>query len=152
MMDTNSVIEWQEIAADTVVSIYNKRFDGFVRVHPEGYVELTSPAGTVTARFKEIEKVDWLRASYVRMLVSQGASGEELQKSLAAIARVDRRIEETGLDAERQQLAERSQRQFQTWASRHGVNYDQMNDDAVMNIANQAVQSIRERTDAADNE
>ena len=91
-METKVATEWQELTSDAVVSIYNKRFDGFVRVHPTGYVELTSPAGTVTARFRELELTDWLRESYVRMLLDRGVTGDELRGALAAIERVDQRF------------------------------------------------------------
>jgi len=78
------LIGLRECLAPTTVSVYNRRFDGYVRIHPDGYVELTSPAGTVIARFKELEKVDWLRESYIRMLLESGMHGHELQEALAA--------------------------------------------------------------------
>lgn len=142
-MEHRNATEWQEIATDTVVSIYNKRFDGFVRVHPDGYVELTSPAGTVTARFKELEKADWLRESYLRMLVAEGFAGQELHAALTAIERVDQRMKARTPGETLENLLERSQRHFEAWCIQEGVAYDRLDDDQVTDLINQAIQSAR---------
>ena len=91
-MSTSQLQPLTKNVPDTILSIYNRRFDGYVHIHPDGYVELTSPAGTVTARFKELEKADWLRESYIRMLIEDGVQGEALEKALTAIGQVDRRL------------------------------------------------------------
>lgn len=148
-METRYAAAWQEMAADAVVSIYNKRFDGFVRIHPDGYVELTSRAGTVTARFKELEQADWLRESYLRMLSAGGVTGQELRATLAAIERVDRRLETSGLDETLPRLLEQSQRHFEQWCLQHGIAYDQLDEDQVRDIVDQAIQSTRSAQHAA---
>ena len=142
-METKVSTEWRELASDAVVSIYNKRFDGFVRVHPTGYVELTSPAGTVTARFRELEQADWLRASYMRMLADRGVTGDELRDALAAIERVDQRFA-TNVPAEAlDSLLERSQQHFEAWCAQHGIDYDRLDEDQVTALIDQAIQSTR---------
>ena len=151
-MNTNLGRELQDVTADTVVSVYNRRFDGYVRVHPDGYVELTSPAGTVIARFKELEKVDWLRESYIRMLVESGIHGHELQEALAAIERVDARMQQ-GKDTEsRARLYERSQQLFREWCARQGISQDELTEEQVMQIVNRGVETVRNRGHATGDE
>lgn len=142
-METRTATEWRELASDAVVSIYNKRFDGFVRVHPSGYVELTSPAGTVTARFRELEQTDWLRESYLRMLVDRGVTGDELRGALAAIERVDQRFAASDPTGTLDTLLQQSQQHFQVWCIQHGIDYDQMDEDQVTDLIDQAIQSVR---------
>lgn len=151
-MNTSHAGDLKEIASDAVVSIYNKRFDGYVRVHPAGYVELTSPAGTVIARFKELEKVDWLRESYIRMLVESGIKGRELQEALAAIEHVDLRLQQSDRTAARAHLYERSQQQFREWCATQGVDYDELTDEQVMQIVSQGVEVVRSGARAASDE
>jgi hypothetical protein len=142
-METRAATEWRELASDAVVSIYNKRFDGFVRVHPTGYVELTSPAGTVTARFRELEQADWLRASYVRKLVDQGVAGDDLRDALAAIERVDQRLAANAPAEALDGLLERSQQHFEAWCAQHGIDYNRLDEDQVTALIDQAIQSAR---------
>lgn len=151
-MDTSRAGELEEITSDTVVSIYNRRFDGYVRVHPDGYVELTSPAGTVIARFKELEKADWLRESYIRMLVESGMQGRKLHEALAAIERVDRRLQHSDRSEARARLYERSQQRFREWCARQGIDHEELTDEQVMQIVGQGVEAVRSETRAASNE
>jgi len=140
------------IQPDIVVSIYNDRFNGYVRVHPDGYVELTSPAGTVVARFKELEKADWLRESYIRMLIGSGMQGQELTETLAAIERVDLRLQQSDRTEARARLYERSQQQFREWCARQGINYDELTDEKVMQIVSKGVEAVRSEARAAGDE
>mgnify|MGYP001086579277 CR=1 FL=1 len=153
-MDMYRVTDLREIAPDSgvIVSIYNDRFSGYVRVYKDGHVEMTSPAGTVMARFKELEKADWLRESYIRMLVKSGVRGQELQEALAAIERVDQRLSWMSRTEARESLYERSQRRFRQWCAERGVAYDTLTDDEVMRIVAQSVEVVREEKHAASDE
>ncbi len=143
-----------QVASDSgvIASIYNERFDGYVRVYKNGYVKMTSPAGTVTAQFKELEKADWLRESYIRMLIESGMRGQELQNALAAIERVDRRLSQTAPEETRPRLYERSQRRFRAWCAERGIEYETLTDEDVTSIVAQGVETVREETRVADNE
>lgn len=77
---------------EIIASVYNERFKGYVHVYKDGRVVITSPAGMMTAGFQLLDKQDWLRENYIRMLVESGLQGEALQNALAAIERVDRRL------------------------------------------------------------
>jgi len=145
-------VELRDIKPDVIVSIYNDRFNGYVRVHPDGYVELTSPAGTVVARFKELEKADWLRESYIRMLVASGMQGQELRETLVAIERVDRRLQQSDRTEARARLYERSQEQFHEWCARQGIDYDELTDEKVKQIVTKGVETVRSGARVAGNE
>lgn len=151
-MDTSHARELKEVTSDAVVSIYNKRFDGYVRVHPDGYVELASPAGTVIVRFKELEKADWLRESYIRMLVESGIQGRELQAALAAIERVDVRLQQSDRTEARERLYERSQQQFRQWCAAQGIDYNELTDEQVMHVVSEGIEVVRSKAGAASDE
>jgi len=151
-MNTNLARELQDVTVNATVSIYNRRFDGYVRIHPDGYVELTSPAGTVIARFKELEKVDWLRESYIRMLLESGMHGHELQEALAAVERVDIRMQQSNDTELRAHLYDRSRQSFQKWCARQGISHDEFTEEQVVQIVNRGVETVRNRARATSNE
>jgi len=45
--------------------------DRYVEVFKNGVVRLVSPAGTVSAQFKELEKRDLLRQGYIQTLLAR---------------------------------------------------------------------------------
>ncbi len=73
---------------DLVAIIHYEKLGGYVEVRKDGSVRLVSPAGVVSARFRELEKEEWLRNSYIQILLDSGVQGEELEETLEAIARV----------------------------------------------------------------
>jgi len=113
---------------------------------------MTSPAGTVTAQFKELEKADWLRESYIRMLIESGIRGQELQSALAAIERVDQRLSQTDPEEARTSLYERSQQRFHEWCAEQGVDYETLTDENVIRIVAQGIETVREEECVAGDE
>lgn len=95
------------------------------------------------ARFKELEKADWLRESYIRMLVESGVKGQELQEALAAIERVDRRLSQIDRAEAQESLYARSRQHFREWCAEQGVAYDTLTDDKVMSVVAQGVETVR---------
>ena len=150
-MSTSQLQPLTKNVPDTILSIYNRRFDGYVHIHPDGYVELTSPAGTVTARFKELEKADWLRESYIRMLIEDGVQGEALEKALTAIGQVDRRLLMEDPSENLSHLTARSEQTFRRWSAEHGIAYEELSEEDVMQIVEKGLQVIRGANDAAGN-
>ncbi len=144
--------EFIEAPADRVISIYNRRFDGYIHVHPDGYVELTSPAGTVLARFRELEKTDWLRESYIRMLIESGADADSIAEALQAIEHVDKRLQGRDREAERTSLVERSAAAFQRWCEEHGIRHEELTESEVADLVTRGIQSVRGRYGVADDE
>jgi len=144
-MDTYRAMRGSKVApsSSVIASIYNERFDGYVQVYKNGYVKMISPAGTVTAQFKELEKADWLRESYIRMLIESGIRGQELQSTLAAIERVDQRLSQTDPEETRASLYERSQQRFHEWCAEQDVDYETLTDEDVMHIVVQGVETVR---------
>jgi len=153
-MDTYRAMRGSEVTPDSsiIASIYNERFDGYVQVYKDGYVKMTSPAGTVTAQFKELEKADWLRESYIRMLIESGMRGQELQSALAAIERVDRRLSQTDPEEARASLYGRSQQRFHEWCAEQGIDYETLTDEDVMRTVVQGVETVREEKRVAGDE
>ncbi|MFQ6040638.1 MAG: hypothetical protein ACE5PV_07260 [Candidatus Poribacteria bacterium] len=133
-------------ASDLVAVIYFKSLDGYVRVFKNGTVALVSPKGTVSAKFRELEKRDLLRENYIRTLIEAGAKGKELEKALEAITRVDKRLESE--DDNNGMLAEmelNAQARFREWCIEKGMNPDDMSEEQVMDLIDKVVHESRKR-------
>ena len=94
------------------------------------------------------EKRDWLRENYIRILIDNGVKGEELEKALEAIAKVDKRLEEN--NDNRQMLAEmelNAQIRFREWCIERGMNPDEMSEEQVMELIDEIVHKARKRND-----
>lgn len=151
-MNVSETREYIEISPSAVVSVYNKQFDGYVHVYSDGHVELTSPAGIVSARFRELEKEEWLRESYIRLLIESGIEQSVLRETLAAIQRVDRRLQEGNGDAKRAALHERSQQTFRQWCAQHDIAPDDLTEEQMTEIVSQGIEAIRRESGAARNQ
>lgn len=67
--------------SDIIAVVYNEKFGGYVRILKDGTVTLISPAGVVSAKFRELEKRDWLRENYIIQLLAKGIKGKELENA-----------------------------------------------------------------------
>ena len=146
-MDEYKVEDFTAMAptSDLVAVIYFKSLNGYVRVFKNGTVALVSPKGIVSAKFRELEKKDWLREKYIRTLIDDGVKGEELEKALEAIAKVDKRLEENN---DKQMLAEmelNAQAKFREWCIEKGMNPDYMSEEQVMDLIDEVVHESRKR-------
>jgi hypothetical protein len=90
--------------------------DRYVEISKDGTVRLISAAGTISAQFKEAEKRDLLRQSYLQMLLSSGVRGAELERALTAIERVEQRLKEEGdVQTSEAELELRTKEHLQAW-------------------------------------
>lgn len=118
--------------------------DRCVEVFKSGTVRLVSPAGTVSARFKEQEKRDLPRQSYIETLLSSGVQGEELEQALEAISHVDRRLAEE--EDAREGIADvehQTEERVRTWAEAQGLDYDALSEDEFMALVQRGVAEVR---------
>jgi len=131
--------------SDLVAVIHFKSLNGYARVFKNGTVALISPKGTVSAKFRELEKRDWLRENYIRTLIDGGIKGKELQKALEAMDRVDSRLAK---DDNGQMLAEmelKAQMRFQNWCLEKGMNPDDMSEEQVMELIDKVIHESRKK-------
>ena len=129
---TIEVQDLTQSAPDSNVAaiIYFHPLDRYIEVSKEGAVYLVSEAGTVRAQFKETEKRDLLRQSYIQMLLSSGIRGQKLEKALVAIERVDHRLnEEVDTEAGLADLEQRTQLHLCAWAKSQELDYDTLTED-----------------------
>ena len=146
-MDEYKVEDFTAIAptSDLVAVIYFKSLNGYVRVFKNGTVALVSPKGMVSAKFRELEKRDWLRENYIQTLIGEGVKGEELEKALEAIAKVDKRLEDNN---DKQMLAEmelNAQIRFREWCIERGMKTDEMSEEQAMELIDKVVHESRKR-------
>ncbi|HID85882.1 MAG TPA: hypothetical protein EYP55_00700 [Anaerolineae bacterium] len=130
-------------ASDVLAIVHYEKLGGYVEVHKDGSVRLISPAGTVSAKFRELEKRDLLRQSYIQALLEGGVTGEELQQALEAVARVDKRLAEA---RDRHQaiadLERRTDLLLRDWAAKRGIDYDALTDDEWMELVKEGIQAV----------
>jgi hypothetical protein len=118
--------------------------DRYVEIFKSGVVRLISSAGTVSAQFKELEKRDLLRQSYIQTLLTSGVQGEELEQALQAIARVDRRLaEETDAQAGTADLERRTEARLRAWAEAQGLDYESLSEEVFMALVQRGIEQVR---------
>jgi hypothetical protein len=118
--------------------------DRYVEVFKSGIVRLVSPAGTVSAQFRESEKHDLLRQSYIQTLLASGVQGEELERALQAIARVDQRLaKEADTHAGIADLERRTEAHLRAWAEERGLDYDSLSEEEFMALVQCGVAEVR---------
>lgn len=124
--------------------IHYKKLGGYVEVRKDGSVWLVSPAGTVSAKFRELEKRDLLRQSYIEALLEGGVTGEQLQQALEAVARVDKRLTEArDADQAVADLEWRTAAHLRHWAAKRGIDYDALTDEEWMELVKESVKAVR---------
>lgn len=132
--------------SDLVAIIHYEKLGGYVEVRKDGSVRLVSPGGVVSARFRELEKEDWLRNSYIQILLDSGVRGEELEEALEAIARVDKKLAEAeDLDKVWEDLEQRTDEHFRRWCAERGIDYGSLTEEEFMALVDEAVRVIREK-------
>ncbi|MBC8235112.1 hypothetical protein H8E77_36665 [bacterium] len=146
-MDEYKVEDFTAIAptSDLVAVIYFKSLNGYVRVFKNGTVALVSPKGMVSAKFRELEKKDWLRENYIRSLIDDGVKGKELEKALEAITRIDKRLEEGDNNGMLAEMELNAQARFREWCIEKGMNPDDMSEEQVMDLIDKVVHESRKR-------
>lgn len=124
--------------------------DRYIEIFRSGGVRLISSAGTVSAQFRELEKRDLLRQSYIQTLLAGGVEGEELERALQAIARVDRRLaEETDTQAGIADLERRTEARLREWVEAQeddliALDYDSLSEEEFMALVQRAVAEVRQ--------
>ncbi len=145
-MEEYSVLDLTATApvSDLVAIVRFEKLGGYVEVRKDGLVRLISPAGTVSARFRELEKRDLLREHYIQTLLESGVRGAELEQALQAIARVDQRLaEETDARTGTEDLERRTEARLRAWCEQRGIDYDRMSEDEFMDLVTEGVKIIR---------
>ncbi|MFQ6014812.1 MAG: hypothetical protein ACE5NP_05155 [Anaerolineae bacterium] len=133
-------------ASDLVAVVYYERLGGYVEVYKDGSVKLISPAGTVSAKFRELEKRDLLRENYIQTLIVSGVRGAELEKALEAIARVDKRLaEEPEIGKGIEDLEGRTEAHLRQWCAARGVDYSSLSEEELTKLVSEGVKAVRER-------
>lgn len=118
--------------------------NSYVEVFKSGTVRLISPAGVVNAQFKELDKRDWLRQSYIQSLLAAGVTGAEFDQALQAIARVDQRLaQEIDVEAGTSDLEHRTTTSLRAWAKAQGLDDDSLSEEVFMTFVQQGVAAVR---------
>jgi len=133
-------------ASDFVAVVYYEKLGGYIEMYKDGSVKLISPAGTVSAKFRELEERDLLRENYIQTLIASGVRGTELEKALEAIAQVDKRLaEETEVGKGIEDLEGRTEAHLRRWCAARGIDYSSLSEDELMGLISEGVKAVRER-------
>ena len=132
--------------SDLVAIIHYEKLGGYVEVRKDGSVRLVSPGGVVSARFRELEKEDWVRNSYIQILLDSGVRGEELEEALEAIARVDKKLAEAeDLDKVWEDLERRTDEHFRRWCADRGLDYDTLSQEGFTKLVDNGIRFVRQK-------
>ncbi|MCB0153714.1 MAG: hypothetical protein KDF65_02880 [Anaerolineae bacterium] len=124
--------------------IYFHPLDRYVEVSKDGTVRLISAAGTVSAQFKEAEKRDLLRQTYLQMLLSNGVRGADLERALTAIERVEQRLKAEGdVQTAEAELELRTKEHLQAWLESKGLAQDALSEDQQAEQIEQGLARVR---------
>ena len=130
--------------SDLAAIVHFEPQDRYVEIFRSGVVRLISSAGTVSAQFKELEKRDLLRQSYIQTLLTSGVQGEELERALQAITRVDRRLaEEMDTQAGIADLERRTEARLRAWGEARGLDYESLSEEEFTALVQHGVAEIR---------
>ena len=132
--------------SDLVAIIHYEKLGGYVEVRKDGSVRLVSPAGVVSARFRELEKEEWLRNSYIKILLDSGVQGEELEEALKAVARVDKQLAEED-DSRKgwEELQRRMDERFRQWCAAQGLDYDSLSEEEFAKLVDDGIRFVRQK-------
>ncbi|MEJ5309209.1 MAG: hypothetical protein WHX52_05525 [Anaerolineae bacterium] len=132
--------------SDLAVVVRFSPQNSYVEIFKNGVVRLISPAGVVNAQFKECDKRDWLRQSYIQSLLAAGVTGTELDQALQAIARVDRRLaQETDVASGISDLERRTLEYMRAWTEAQGLDYDALSEEEAMLLVQQGIAAARSK-------
>lgn len=132
--------------SDLAVVVRFSSQNSYVEIFKSGVVRLISPAGVVNAQFKERDKHDWLRQSYIQSLLAAGVTGTEFEQALQAIARVDQRLaQEVDVESGISDLERRTAEHLRAWAEAQGLDYDALSEDEFMALVQQGVAAARRK-------
>ncbi len=132
--------------SDLAVVVRFVPHNSYVEVFKSGMVRLISPAGVVSAQFKELDKRDWLRQSYIQSLLDAGVTGAEFEQALQAIARVDQRLaQQIDVGSGISDLERRTAEHLRAWVESQGLDYDALSEDEFMALVQQGVAAARRK-------
>ncbi len=133
-------------SSDLIAVVHYEKIDGYIEIRKDGSVRLVSPDGVVSARFRELEKQEWARNSYINTLLASGVRGQELEKALQAIARVDKKLAEAeDPDEIWAELEQKTNERFRQWCAERGIDHDSLTEDEFMALVDEAVRTVREK-------
>jgi len=127
--------------SDIVAVVYYEALGGYVEMHKDGTVKLVSECGAVYTKFKDLQNHDWIRQSYIRTLVDAGVTGQELEKALEAIAKVESNFQE-GKTAS---LEERTEAHLRDWCAQRGLHYENLSEDEFAQIVTEGLKQVRKK-------
>ena len=129
---------------DIIAVVYYEKFGGYVRILKDGSVTLVSPAGVVSAKFRELEKRDWLRQNYSSQLLAKGIGGKELENALRGIERVDKRLSEE-IDSHKgiRDLEERSLEHLKEWSLKWGMDTEKLSEEDLGSLVDAGIKETR---------
>ncbi len=86
---------------------------------------------------------------YIQILLDSGVQGEELEKALEAIARVDEKLAKAeDLDKVWGDLERRADEHFRRWCAERGIDYDSLTEEEFMKLVDDGIRFVRQKRKA----
>jgi hypothetical protein len=127
--------------SDIVAVVHYKAFDGYVELYKDGTVKLVSKAGTINTRFKELQKLDWIRQSYLQSLIDAGVTEQALERALEVTAQVECSLAEDSTA----DLEQRTAGHLRDWCAQRGLDYEGLSEDEFAKIVAEGLNQVRKK-------
>ncbi|MFN8441732.1 MAG: hypothetical protein U0175_13215 [Caldilineaceae bacterium] len=132
-----------EASSESVAIVFFKQLEGTVHIYRDGTVMLSSPAGTTVTSFQQPDARLWRKTQFLHILTQLGASAQELVASERMIGEQEAQLETLPFATAVEQVANASNRHFQSWCEQQGVDYDQLDEAELEQLLANAIQKAR---------
>lgn len=127
--------------SDTVAVVHYEALSGYVELYKDGTIKLVSKGGTISTKFKELQKRDWIRQSDIQTLIDAGVTGGELEKVLEVVAQVERNQAE----GETADLEQRTEAHPRDWCAQRGLHYKSLSEEELAKIVAEGLKQVRRK-------
>ena len=117
--------------SDSVVLVHFEEMRGTIHVYRDGTVVVSSPLGTTVTSLKHPGDQLWRKEVFLSMLDRMGASDQELEEAGRMVKAREEVLSRLGFRAAVKQVAAESATHFRDWCSRHGLDYEAMNEEEI---------------------
>ncbi len=129
-------------APDTLAIVYSPAADSYVYVYQDGRLRLERQDQVLDLDLRE-SPLDWWQFTYLRALVEQGVSDEELLAAIRAVRQASREMSTETLEESLEADFALADAHARAWFKERGLNYDTLSEDEIADLAVKIVHEWR---------
>jgi hypothetical protein len=139
-----SAITLTEKYERTLVATIHLDLDSDVRIYQDWGIQLVSPERVLDLPLDPPEQARWWQYHYVQTLLENDVPDQEILAAIKAIRQVDA---ESDTKDETESLPRDltvAEQRMRAWCVERGLNYDELSEDKIAELANEAVATWRQ--------